>query len=386
MPAQCPDDPGPAEPRPVVAAVADVVDDAGPAAGRRPALRGHAARSLTPLRVDVVPEQLLDPAPALLQPVQRQAEIGDRVADGVVGVVAGRSGPAAPAVAAADRARGGQLRPAAPAPSSTSTSSTWLTWVKLVIVSARSSRPPSIATRWSQICSISPSRCEDDHDRDAELGADPADQLQHRGPARRVQADGRLVEQQQPRVADQRLGQLDPLLHAGRVGADLAVALLVQADVAQRLGGALLGRGRREAGHPAQVGDELGGGDVRRQAVVLGHVAGQRPDPLPVLAAVGAEHAGLPARGRQQAEQDLDQGGLARAVGADQAGDARPDGHGERVQRGDRARVLLGQLEGFDDRRPRPGSAGGPSARGGGCALIACGLAIVCSAAGPGHR
>ena len=39
------------------------------------------------------------------------------------------------------------------------------------------------------------------------------------------------------------LGQLDPLLHAGRVAADRPVALLVQADVAQHLGGALAGGG-----------------------------------------------------------------------------------------------------------------------------------------------
>ena len=53
----------------------------------------------------------------------------------------------------------------------------------------------------------------------------------------RVEPVGRLVEQQQLRVVDQRLGQLHPLLHAGGVAADRAVALLVQADVAQRLGG-----------------------------------------------------------------------------------------------------------------------------------------------------
>src|SRR5260221_9205217 len=35
----------------------------------------------------LVSEQLLDPAAPLLQPVERQAEIGDRVADGVVRAV-----------------------------------------------------------------------------------------------------------------------------------------------------------------------------------------------------------------------------------------------------------------------------------------------------------
>ena len=112
-----------------------------------------------------------------------------------------------------------------------------------------------------------------DQHRDAELGADPADQPEHVVAAGRVEAVGRLVEQHQLRVVDQRLGELDPLLHAGRVAADRPVPLLVEPDVAQRVGGALPGRGPRQPGHPGHVHDELGGRHVRRQAVVLGHVA-----------------------------------------------------------------------------------------------------------------
>jgi hypothetical protein len=100
------------------------------------------------------------------------------------------------------------------------------------------------------------------------------------------------------------------------------------------------------------VGDELGGGDIRRQAVVLRHVAGQRPDPLAIALAVAAQHHRLPAGRLEQPEQDLDQGRLACAVGADQPGDARLDPYRERVERGDRARIALGQRAGLDDRRP----------------------------------
>ena len=42
------------------------------------------------------------------------------------------------------------------------------------------------------------------------------DQLVERAAQRRVQARGRLVEQQQPRPAEQRLGQAQPLPHALR--------------------------------------------------------------------------------------------------------------------------------------------------------------------------
>ena len=86
-----------------------------------------------------------------------------------------------------------------------------------------------------------------DQHRDAELGADPPDQPEHVVAPGRVEAVGRLVEQDQCRVVHERLGELDPLLHAGGVAADRPVALLVEPDVAQRVGGALPGRRARAA-------------------------------------------------------------------------------------------------------------------------------------------
>ena len=135
----------------------------------------------------------------------------------------------------------------ASAPSSTSTPSVPVRSVKEAIGAARSSRPSSMASRKEQTRSISPSRWRRDHRGDPELGAGALDQVEHLVAAGRIQAVGRLVQQQQLRVVDQRLGQLDPLLHAGRIAADRPVALLVQANVAQHLGGALA-RGRRRAG------------------------------------------------------------------------------------------------------------------------------------------
>ena len=173
-----------------------------------------------------------------------------------------------------------------------------------------------------------------DQDRDAEVGVDAADQAEHLVAADRVEAVGRLVQEDQLRVVDQGLGELDALLHAGRVAADGAVALLVQADVAQGVRGALAGGGRRQPGHARHVDDELGGRDVGRQAVVLGHVA----DPLADGGALGgdveAEHGGAALGGGGQTQQDLDQGGLAGSVGADESGHTGSDVHGEPVKRG----------------------------------------------------
>ena len=77
------------------------------------------------------------------------------------------------------------------------------------------------------------------------------------------------------------------------------------------------------------MGDEVGGADVRRQAVVLGHVADELAQHHALAAHVEAEQGGVAAGRRQQAEQDLDQRALAGAVGADQADDPRLDRHAE---------------------------------------------------------
>ena len=224
-------------------------------------------------------EQLLDPVPALLHPGQRQAEVGDRVPDHVVGLLAGQLHGQPALMAAAGQPAAGQLGGAASrSPRPPRSAGPARLGDRADRCRRAAAARPSMATRWSQICSISPSRCEATTMEMPNSAPIRAISSSIWLPAGRVEAVGRLIEQQQPRIADERLGQLDPLLHAGGVRADLPVPLLVQADVPQRVGGPLPGRGRRQARHPAQVRDELGRGHVRRQAVVLGHVAGQRPD------------------------------------------------------------------------------------------------------------
>ena len=89
----------------------------------------------------------------------------------------------------------------------------------------------------------------------------------------RVEAVGRLVEQHQPRVVHERLGELDPLLHAGRVAADRRGSAPRQADVAQHVGGPLAGGGVGSPDIWPMCDDQVAGRHVGRQAVVLGHVA-----------------------------------------------------------------------------------------------------------------
>ena len=138
-----------------------------------------------------------------------------------------------------------------------------------------------------------------DDDRDPELGAGPPHEREHLVASARVEAVGRLVEEEQPRIVDERLGELHPLLHAGRVPADRPVALLEQPDVAQDLGGPLASGRRREAGHLGEVGDELGRRVVGRQGVVLGHVADELAD---AGALAGGVEVHDPRRSRSSAE------------------------------------------------------------------------------------
>ena len=181
----------------------------------------------------------------------------------------------------------------------------------------------------------------DDHG-DAEVVADPLHQPEHLVPRGGVEAVGGLVEQHQLGVVGEGLGELGLLLHARGVAAHRAVALLGEADVAQHLGGPLPRRHPGQAGHHREVHDEVAGADVGRQAVVLGQVADQGPDRAALGADVVAEHLGLASGGGDEAEQDLEERGLAGAVGADQAGDAGADVDGERVEGEDRT-VVLGQ-------------------------------------------
>ena len=270
----------------------------------------------------LVAEQLLDLVPPLLQTAQRQGQVGHGVPHHVVGVVAAQRDEQGPLGDGGGQAAGFQLL--------LQLHEAFLDLDREDLAGLGEAgdrvgpqQPPGLDR--DQVVADPLDLAEQvrgDHDRDAELRPDPGDELEHGGTPGRVEPVGRLVEQQQPGVTDQRLGQLDPLLHAGGVGTDQAVPLLVQPDVAQRLGRAFLGHRGRQPRHPAQVGHELGRGHVGRQAIVLRHVAEQGPDPLAAGLAVVTEHLGLALGRRDEPEQDLDQGRLARAVRADQPRDA----------------------------------------------------------------
>ena len=167
---------------------------------------------------------------------------------------------------------------------------------------------------------------------------DVAHEREHLFAPLRVHAVGRLVEQQQIGIVHQRLRQLDALLHAGRIGLDVAVARFSEADVVQHLVRALHGVGRRQAGQLGAIGDERDGRHAGNLRVVLRHVADARADLERRHGDVEIEHADAAAVGLDEAEQRLEHRALAGAVRPEQAD--RPG----RKRRGDVGQRPLGAV------------------------------------------
>ena len=124
-------------------------------------------------------------------------------------------------------------------------------------------------------------------------GGQAAEQLEQLLPADRVDARERLVEHQQLRVVEQRLGQLDPLPHPLRVAAELAVGPVGHADALEHgLGPAAgLARGRSRTAGPS-LATNSPAGHVLVEGVDVRAVADEplRP-PVPGVEAADASPA-----------------------------------------------------------------------------------------------
>ena len=171
-----------------------------------------------------------------------------------------------------------------------------------------------------------------------------AQQAAHPAHALGIEAVGGLVEDQDLRVAEQRVGEPEALAHAERVLADApAGRRLVEADELQQLVDA-----------PRRHAHGLGGDGERLAAAapgVLGRGVEQDADaPAGVwqVAVAPAEDPGLAAVGLGEADEHPHRRGLAGAVGAEEARDgARLAAEGDVGD--DRAPAeLLGECLGFD--------------------------------------
>ncbi len=149
---------------------------------------------------------------------------------------------------------------------------------------------------------------------------------------------------------DDRLGELDPLLHSGREVAQIAESLLFETDQEQRLRGAPPRLAPWDPGQLGRIGDEVRSRLILGETVPLRHVSDAGADDQWLALRVVAQHR-HPARcGVEEAEHQPEQCGLPRPVRPDQPGDTGRhlqiqvlDGH-------DRA-VVVGEALDFEDRQ-----------------------------------
>ena len=142
----------------------------------------------------------------------------------------------------------------------------------------------------------------------------------HQGPhvahPRRVEPVGRLVEDQQPRLAQQAGGDAEPLPHAVGVAADLVAGPLDEVDDVEHLVQETRARTAVEEGQPLEV---LPAGQVGIELRALDEARHPVQDPDAVLGPGPAEHLDRAGVGPDQPEEHPQQRRLAGAVGSEHA-------------------------------------------------------------------
>ena len=164
-----------------------------------------------------------------------------------------------------------------------------------------------------------------DENGHAELVAGALYEREHLFTTRRIEAIGRLVENEQSRIVHECLRELHALRHASRIAAHRSVAFFKQSDVAQYFGRTFARSALRQTGTAREPGDELRCAHVRRQTIVLGHVSDEAPNRRSLAHDIVPQQRGRTARWFDESEQNLDERALTGAIRADQSRDPRLD-------------------------------------------------------------
>ena len=169
----------------------------------------------------------------------------------------------------------------------------------------------------------------------------------------RIEPDGRLIEKQHAGIVHQGAGDLQPAFHAGGERAHQAVAPVGEFDQRQQFVDAAFAPRRRHAIDEAVEIEILVDGQPVVEARLLEHDA----ETLPRLQRAGdhvdAVDAGAAAVRPEDGAQDVQQRGLAGAVGAKQREQlVRRDRKADRIER-ERAAVALGHAADLDGRSAR---------------------------------
>ncbi len=157
------------------------------------------------------------------------------------------------------------------------------------------------------------------HDDRFAQPAQIADQIFHPTSAKRIEAGGRLIEDDEIGIVDERLRQADALAHALGILAEDAFAIGLESDFLDQLLGLVLPLRGRQIEQPAvKVESFLGVEEAIKirffrqiaDAFVFGHVGGGL-----------AEDEGFAIGGIEQTEQQFDGRRLAGAIGTEQTED-----------------------------------------------------------------
>ncbi len=188
------------------------------------------------------------------------------------------------------------------------------------------------------------------------LGGQSAQQIAHLDDAGRVQAVGRLIQDQQLGIVQQGDGQPQALLHPQRIGVDPIPLPIGQADQAQDGVDARLVGHAEDRRHRAQI---VAPRHVQMQRGGLDEGADARQELRPRALRLHAKELDAAAGGGDQAEHHADGGGLAGAVRPQKADDlAAADFEAELVDR-QAVAVALREVVGGEHHRAGAGRRGG---------------------------
>src|ERR1700687_4381561 len=167
-----------------------------------------------------------------------------------------------------------------------------------------------------------------------------------------IEPHGGLVEEEHLRVMEQGSGQGQLLPHAAGVAGEEVVAALVQIEEFQQRLDPAIAKASLDVIEVAGKLQELSGAELVVEGRGIRHVPNAGLRPLRLRHDVDARYPGRAARRPEQADQHLDRGRLAGAVGPQEA-EELPWSHLQvQVLHGRQAAVALGQEPGGEHRCP----------------------------------
>ena len=169
------------------------------------------------------------------------------------------------------------------------------------------------------------------------------DQVPKPHPLPGVQPGGWLVQDQQLRITQHGGGDAHPLKHAAGELAQLPPGVVGQAHGVQEFLDPPVRLFPRNPLERRRIAEELPGGIAGVIAELLGQVAKDAPVGLPQCEDVLPVPQNLSPGREEKCGEHLDEGGLPRAVGGQEAVDTRREGKGDVLQGGEIA-VLLGDV------------------------------------------